>query len=384
MLLPRRSHRAETRALLRQFPIVTLLGARQVGKTTLARQVLRSWRGRKTLFDLEDPEHVARLAEPGLVLRSARGLVVLDEIQRKPDLFPLLRVLADRPRRPATFLLLGSASPDLWRSVTESLAGRVSFHVVDGLGLDEVGPTAADRLWVRGGFPLSFLAKSDDLSLRWRRELVETLLGRDLPALGFSLPAEQLRRLWTMLAHLHGQTPNLSELGAGLGVSHVTVRRWIDVLAGTYAIRTLPPWSGNVGKRMVKSPKVYVADTGVLHALLGIRSKDDLLAHPKVGASWEGFAISQVVRRLGARPDECSHYATHAGAELDLVVARGRKRLGFEVKRTDAPKVTKSMHIALADLALDRLDVIHAGQATFPMGERIRAVALSRLWTDVG
>jgi predicted AAA+ superfamily ATPase len=363
---------------------VTLLGARQVGKTTLARLILRSRRGRGAFFDLEDPGDLARLEQPSLALEPLRGLVVLDEIHRRPDILPLLRVLADRPRRPAFFLLLGSASPNLWRDVTESLAGRVAFHDIDGFGLDEVRARSAARLWLRGGFPRSFLAPSDAESLDWRRHFVETFLGRDLPGLGFSMPKESVRRLWTMLAHLHGQPVNLHKLGASLGVSHMTVRRWLDILTGTYVVRTLQPWSGNVGKRLVRSPKLYIADTGLLHALLDIETLEDLHAHPVAGASWESFAISQVARRLGARPEQCFFYATHAGAELDLLVVRGRERLGFEIKRTAAPSATKSMRIALDDLGLERLDVIHAGSRTFPLDERIRAVALERVGRDIG
>jgi predicted AAA+ superfamily ATPase len=292
-------------------------------------------------------------------------------------------VLADRPRRPATFLLLGSASPDLWRNVTESLAGRVAFHDVNGFGLDEVKARSAEQLWLRGGFPRSFLAPSEAESLDWRRHFIETFLGRDLPGLGFSLPKESVRRLWTMLAHLHGQPVNLHKLGASLGVSHMTVRRWIDILMGTFVVRALQPWSENVGKRLVRSPKLYIADTGLLHSLLDVETSDDLHAHPSVGASWESFAISQVTRCLGARPEQCFFYATHAGAELDLLVVRGRERLGFEIKRTAAPSATKSMRIAVDDLRLKRLDVIHAGSRTFPLDEHIRAVALHRLWRDL-
>ena len=381
--LPRAAERARVLRLLREYPIVTLLGARQVGKTTLARQAMKGWRGGGAYFDLESPGGSARLAEPGLALEALRGLVVLDEVQRRPDLFPVLRGLADRPNRPATFLCLGSASPDLWRGASESLAGRVAFHPVGGFGLDEVGTGLLDRLWLRGGFPRSFLAKGDAESLHWRLQFVETLLARDVPSLGFSLPAESLRRLWTMLAHSHGQVLNQEALGRSLGVAHTTVRRWIDVLVGTYVLRSLPPWRENLKKRLVKTPKVYVADCGLLHALLDLPTLHDLLGHPVVGASWESFAIGAVVRRLGARPDQCWFYGTHAGAELDLLVTHGRNRFGFEVKRTDAPTVTKSMRVAMDDLHLDRLDVVHGGAETFPMGERVRALALRRVLSDL-
>ena len=380
--VPRIAHRARVLSLLREFPVVTLVGARQVGKTTLAHQVAKAWRGHSTFFDLESPKDVARVAD-GSVLKDLSGLVILDEIERRPDVFPLLRVLADRVGRPATFLLLGSASPALWRGVSESLAGRVAFHPVDGFGLDEVGARGMERLWLRGGFPRSFLAHTDTASLEWRLQLVETLVGRDLPALGFSLPAESLRRLWTMLAHGHGQVLNLHALGRSLGVGHTTVRRWIDVFVGTYAVRLLRPFSENLKKRLVKTPKLYVADTGMLHALLDIPSMHALLGHPVVGASWESFAAQAVVRRLGVRPDQCWFYGTHAGAELDLLVTHGRRRLGFEIKRTAAPGVSKSMRVVMDDLHLDRLDVVHSGEETYPLSEKIRALALSRVLADL-
>ena len=380
--VPRVAHRARVLRLLREFPVVTLVGPRQVGKTTLARHVAKAWRGGAHFFDLESPKDVARLADTS-VLRELSGLVVLDEVQRRPDVFPLLRVLADRDGRPATFLLLGSASPALWRGVSESLAGRVAFHVVDGFGLDEVGARSLSRLWLRGGFPRSFLAGTDAASLEWRLQLVETLIGRDLPALGFSLPSESLRRLWTMLAHGHGQVLNLHALGRSLGVDHTTVRRWIDAFVGTYAVRLLRPFSENLTKRLVKTPKVFLSDTGMVHALLDISSMNALLSHPVAGTSWESFAAQVVVRRLGARPDQCWFYATHSGAEIDLLVTQGRRRLGFESKRTSAPGVTKSMRVVMDDLKLDRIDVVHGGDETYPLSDKIRALALPRVLADL-
>lgn len=380
--IPRVAHRARIASLLREFPVVTLVGPRQVGKTTLACQVAKAWRGRSTFFDLESPKDVARLSDTS-VLSALSGLVVLDEIERRPDIFPLLRVLADRAGRPATFLLLGSASPALWRGASESLAGRVAFHVVDGFGLDEVGKDRIERLWLRGGFPRSYLARTEASSLEWRLQLVETLVGRDLPALGFSLPAESLRRLWTMLAHGHGQVLNLHALGRSLGVDHTTVRRWIDAFVGTYAVRLLRPFSENLKKRLVKTPKLYVSDPGMLHALLDIPSMHALLGHPIVGASWESFAAQLVVRRLGARPDQCWFYGTHAGAEIDLLVTHGRRRYGFEIKRTSAPAVSKSIRVVLDDLHLDRVDVVHAGDETYPLTDRVRALAASRILADL-
>lgn len=379
----RSGHVARVSQRLRRSPVVAILGPRQAGKTTLAGDVRKAWRGPTTAFDLEDPADLARLADPMLALRPLRGLVVLDEIQRRPDLFPVLRVLADRPRTPARFLVLGSATTDLLRQSSESLAGRLALYELGGFSLDEVGAPAVDRLWLRGGFPRAFLARSGRESLDWRLDFVSTFLERDLPQLGVSIPAQTLRRFWTMLAHYHGQIWNAAEFARSFGVSDMTVRRYLDLLAGTFIVRVLPPWHENLAKRQVKSPKVYLADSGILHALLNLGTREDLERHPKVGASFEGFALDAVVSRLGARRDECFFWATHAGAELDLLVVRGRTRIGVEVKRTVAPAVTPSMRVALQDLRLTRLDVIHAGPDTFPLAPRIRAVALSRILSDL-
>jgi predicted AAA+ superfamily ATPase len=383
MEILRRHHEARLRALLRHFPVVAIIGARQVGKTTLARRIGRAWPGGATVFDLENAGDLARLQDPMLALSPRRGLVVLDEVQRRPDLFPALRVLADRPRRPARFLVLGSASPDMLQQSSESLAGRIAFHELSGFSLDEVGARHLERLWLRGGFPLSYLARSQELSRTWRQLFVRTFLERDLPQLGVRIPAPTLERFWAMLAHYHGQVWSSSEFARSFGVSDVTVRRYLDVLTATFVVRQLRPWSENLAKRQVKSPKVYLADSGLLHALLDVGSMADLERHPKLGASWEGFAIGAVVDRLRARWDECYFWATHAGAEIDLLVVRGRTRLGFEIKRTSAPAVTRSMRTALDDLRLARLDVIHAGAHTFPLAPRIRAVALGRLLKDL-
>lgn len=377
-MILRSGHRRAVEALLRDYRVAAILGARQVGKTTLAGQVARGRGGVTAYFDLENPDDSARLSDPLMALGNRRGLVILDEIQRRPDLFPLLRVLADRPRG-ARFLLLGSASPDLVRRTSETLAGRIAHHVLGGFTVGEVGVGRSRRLWERGGFPRSFTAPSAARSARWRREFIQTFLERDIPQLGLSIPATALRRLWSMLAHVHGQTLNLSELGRSLGVADTTVRTYADILAGAYMIRLLPPWHANIAKRQVRAPKAYLADSGVLHTLLGIETPDDLLGHPKVGASWEGFCIANVVERLGARPEECFYWATHAGAELDLLVARGRRRLGFEVKYGAAPTPSRSMHVAMGDLGLDRLDVLHAGTETYPLGNRMRAVAMGDL-----
>lgn len=383
MHIERTARLGELRRQLRQFRVVGLLGARQVGKTTLAREVAAAFRGPTTHFDLERPEDVARLREPELALAPLRRLVVLDEIQRRPDLFPVLRVLADRRPLPARFLVLGSASPELLRQTSESLAGRIGYTDLGGLDCEEVRPAQWERLWVRGGFPLSFTARSDAASLDWRRALVRDFLERELPQLGFRVPAESMRRFWAMIAQYHGQIWNAAEFARAFGTAETTVRRHLDQLVSTFALRLLPPWFENIGKRQVKSPRVYVADSGVLHALLGLANREDVLAHPKVGASWEGFALEQVVRRLRARPEECFYWRTHTGAELDLLVVRGRRRLGFEFKRTTAPSLTPSMRSALADLGLVSLTVVHAGQHSFPLAPKVRALAFRKLIAEV-
>ena len=377
-MIERPHHVAWVRRLLSEQPVVALLGARQIGKTTLARQVARSYGASVAFFDLESSRDLAKLADPMLALEPLRGLVVLDEVQRRPDIFPTLRVLADR-RRGARFLVLGSASPGLLRQTSETLAGRIAFHHLDGLSLREVGSRRASDLWLRGGFPRSFVARILGASLRWRRDLVSTYLERDLPQLGIRVPSTTLLRFWTMLAHVHGQILNWSELGRSMAVSDATIRHYVDVLASTFMVRVLPPWHENLSKRQVKAPKIYVRDSGILHALLDIETMHALEQHPKIGASWEGFCVESLIAQLGARPEQCYFWATHAGAELDLlVVAKGRRR-GFEIKRTVSPRVTPSMQVALHDLKLDSLDVIHAGQDTFPLARKIRAVSLSRL-----
>jgi uncharacterized protein len=367
--------------LLKSRHVVAVLGARQVGKTSLARILER--RARHSVhFDLEDTRDLARLTDPMLALAGERGLVVLDEIQRRPELFPALRVLADSPRG-ARFLVLGSASGDLLRQSSESLAGRIAYHVLPPLGLQEVGLKHADRLWLRGGFPRSFTARTNAESADWRRDFIRTFLERDLPQLGVRVQAAALQRFWSMLAHWHGQTMNWSELGRSMGVTDHVVRSYLDLLQATFMVRVLPPWHENLSKRQVKSPKAYVADTGLLHTLLDVDDQRQLERHPKVGASWEGFCIDSVLRQLGARPGEAYFWATHSGAELDLLVVRGKRRLGFEIKLTSSPAVTPSMRTAVKDLGLERLDVIHAGTETFPMAARVRAVPLQRLIDDV-
>ena len=362
---------------LGRFPVVGIIGARQAGKTTLARAIAKRQLGPVTHFDLEDTADLALLADPRLALGDLRGLVILDEIQRRPEIFPTLRVLADRRPRRVRFLVLGSASPDLLRQGSESLAGRIHYHELKGLSLSDVGRTRLKRLWLRGGFPRSFLAKSETESVAWRGALIRTFLERDLPQLGVQIPAETLRRFWTMVAHVHGQTWNASEFGRAFGMADTTVRRYLDLLTATFLVRQLQPFHENLAKRQVKAPKLYVSDSGLLHSLLGLHDERDLEGHPKVGASWEGFALDEVVRLMGARAEDCYFWATHAGAELDLLIVRGRRRWGFEVKKTSAPSLTRSMHIAMKDLRLDRLDVIHAGRDSFALAPKVRAVALA-------
>jgi uncharacterized protein len=381
-MIERERHLWRAEQLLAGNPVVAILGARQVGKTTLARQVAAR-REDTTWLDLEDPEDLALLEEPKLALQSATNLVVIDEVQRRPNLFPVLRVLVDRPDNAARFLLLGSASPDLLRQSSESLAGRIAYHELGGFSLDEVTADATTRLWVRGGFPRSFLAPDDEASSDWRRSFVRTFLERDIPQLGIQIPGATLHRFWQMLAHYHAQIWNGAELARAFGVSATTVRRYLDVLADALVVRQLPPWHENISKRQVRSPKVYVADSGILHTLLGIDDRHELERHPKVGASWEGFVLRETIVRLGARREECHFWATHGGAELDLLVIRGTRRLGFEFKRTTTPSLTPSMRIAADDLRLDAVSVVHAGDRTFPLATAVRAVACSRLLQDL-
>jgi len=371
------------RLLLRRHPVVGIIGARQVGKTTLARRLAETWPGQTFVFDLENPEDQARLADPMLALKPLKGLVVIDEIQRLPGLFAVLRVLADRPRLPARFLVLGSASPELLRQGEESLAGRILYHELGGFTLEEIGPANGEKLWLRGGLPRSYCARSQAASHEWRQGFILSFLERDLPQLGISVSSATMRRFWTMLAHYHGQIWNASEFGRSFGVADTTVRGYLDRLASALVVRQLLPWHENISKRQVRAPKVYIADSGILHALLNLRTSSDLDAHPKLGASWEGFVLDQIVRRLGVGREKCFFWATYSGAELDLLVVRGRLKLGFEIKRTAAPRVTPSMRRALEDLRLTRLDVVHAGDRTFPLGESVRAVALHRLLDDI-
>lgn len=378
-MIPRQNHLLRIASLLDEFPVVALVGARQTGKTTLASLFAGTLRTPVHRFDMEDPRSVARLATPMLALEPLEGLVIIDEIQHQPELFAALRVLADRPHKPCRFLILGSASPELLHRSAESLAGRVAVHEVSGFDLREAGAEQVEALWRRGGFPRAFLASNDAASLRWRREFIRAYLERDIPALGFRLAPATLRRFWQMLAHYSGQIWNGAELARAFGVTEPTVRHYLDILCATYMVRVLPPWHENTGKRQVKAPKVFLADSGILHSLLDIGgSQEALLGHPRVGASWEGFVLHQIVRALDADWQSCYHWRLHTGAELDLLVLHKGKRLGFEIKRTDAPVVTPSMRSALATLKLDHLFVVHAGKESWPMGDLIEALPVSR------
>lgn len=355
--------------------VVVLTGPRQCGKTTLARQLISETS--VNYLDLEDPADLERLAEPMTALSPLKGLVVIDEVQRRPDLFPVLRVLADRKNPAARFLILGSASGDLLRQTSESLAGRMEQVTIGGFSFAELGAKGEDRLWLRGGLPPSYLARSEADSRAWRKNLVQTLLERDFPQWGVRVPAVALLRFWTMLANYHGQTWNAAEPARAMGVSESTARRHLDLLTDAFLVRQLHPWHANIAKRQVKAPKIYIRDTGLLHHLLGIGTQKDLLRHPKVGASWEGFVIEQLL--LTEPYDEVYFWATHQGAEMDLLLRRGGRLLGVECKRTDSPRMTPSIRIAAQDLGLSRVAVLYPGTKRFPISERVEAVPLQEL-----
>ncbi len=361
---------------LERNPVAALMGPRQCGKTTLARMIAAG-RDDCEYFDLENPVDISRLSAPMQTLSRLRGLVTIDEIQRKPELFELLRVLADRPESPAKFLVLGSAAPHLVKGVSESLAGRVGFVDMSGFSLAEVGRERLSQLWLRGGFPRSFLARADAASFAWRRDFIRTFLERDIPQLGITIPSETLRRFWTMLAHYHGRVWNGAVFARSLGISQPTVRRYLDILSGAYMIRVLPPWFENLRKRQVKSPKTYLRDSGLLHALLSIENRRDLEGHPNLGASWEGFVVEQALDAAGTK--DAYFWATHAGAELDLLVFRHGRRYGIEVKYADAPTLTKSLRIAMEDLHLDRAAIVYPGDREYVLDHNVRVIPVWRL-----
>jgi hypothetical protein len=382
-MIARSRFASDLAAAARRSPVTALLGPRQCGKTTLALAFGTSRRAGR--FDLESHVDRQRLQNPEMTLGALKGLVVLDEIQAMPELFSVLRVLVDRPDSSTRFLVLGSASPTLVKGAAETLAGRVEFVELSGFDVAETGPRALDKLWLRGGFPRSFLARNDADSAAWREGFIRTFLERDIPQLGIALAAPSLRRFWTMLAHYHGQTWNASALSRSMGVSDKTVRAWLDILTGTYMVRQLPPWFANVAKRQVKAPKVYLRDSGLLHTLLNIPDRDALSGHPAVGASWEGFALEQVLRTL--RPSEAYYWATHNGAELDLLFMHRGRRYGVEFKLNEAPGATKSMHVAISDLDLTHLWVVYPGREAFPIAPRLSAWPLAdvaRLARELG
>jgi predicted AAA+ superfamily ATPase len=355
--------------------VVALIGPRQCGKTTLAREFVSP--SSVNYFDLEDPLSLALLDQPMTVLQDLTGLVIIDEIQRRPDLFPVLRVLADRNPLPARLLILGSASPELLRQSSESLAGRISNISMSGFSLEEVGARAQNALWRRGGFPLSFTAPSEDASLEWRKDFVSTFLERDIPQFGFSIPSTSLFRFWSLLAHYHGQVWNAAEAARVLNVSEGTARRYVDLLQDLFMVRLLQPWYANLGKRQVKSPKVYIRDTGLLHVLLGIRTEQELLLHPRSGASWEGFVIEEMIKATA--PEDVYFWGTHSGAELDLLMIKDGRKIGVECKRVDAPRLTPSMRAAMQDLELSSLLVIYPGPKPYLLAENIKVVPLASL-----
>ena len=374
-MIQRKSILNSLRNALKRSRVVVLVGPRQCGKTTLARLLLPE--DSINYFDLEDPASLARLDEPMTALSPLQGLVVIDEVQRRPDLFPVLRVLVDRKDCPASFLILGSASGDLLRQTSESLAGRMERVAIGGFSLNELGAEEEQALWLRGGFPLSYLAPTEAESDAWRKNFIQTLLERDFPQWGVRVPAVALQRFWTMLAHYHGQTWNAAEPARALGVSESTTRRHLDLLTDALMVRQLQPYHVNISKRQVKAPKIYVRDSGLLHQLLGIDSPKTLMTHPKVGASWEGFVIEQVL--MTVNHDESFFWATHQGAEIDLVLRRGSELLGVECKRTDAPRMTPSIRVALKDLNLARVAVLYPGSKRFPIAEHVEAVPLRTL-----
>ena len=374
-MIPRNDFIKRLNAALERNRVVVLTGPRQSGKTTLARQLVQ--KNTPNYFDLEDPISLDRLDQPMTALAPLRGLVVVDEVQRQPDLFPILRVLADRENEPAKFLILGSASGDLLRQSSESLAGRAARLTLNGFHLSEVGNEQSTPLWLRGGLPQSYQAQDEDESFLWREQYVQDLLERDFPQWGVRTSATALRRFWNMLAHYHGQVWNASPPARAMGVSPPTIRRYLDLLTDAFMIRQLPPYHANLGKRQIKSPKIYIRDSGILHQLLTIKTEGDLLTHPALGASWEGFVIEQLLAQL--EPDEAYFWGIHQGAEIDLVLHRGGRWVGVECKRKDAPRITRSIQTALDNLGLERVVIVYPGERSYPLNEQVHVMPLRML-----
>jgi len=373
-LVERKTDRDLLAKFMSLFPVTAILGPRQCGKTTLAEAL-----SAEHYFDLENPQDLARLEQPQLTLEDLTGDIVIDEIQRRPELFPLLRYLVDQKKK-RKFVILGSASRELIRQSSESLAGRIAYFQLGGFRLSDIDRRAVKTLWWRGGLPRSFLAASNDESMLWRKQYVTTFLERDIPQLGITIPARTLRRFWIMLSHYHGQILNYAELGRSFGISDMTVRKYCDILEGTFMIRILQPWSANIGKRMVKRPKLYLRDSGLLHALLSIETPEQLQTSPRLGASWEGFALECVCRTLGKEDGELYFWHTHAGAELDLFWQAGGQNWGVEFKYEDAPQLTRSMKTAIEDLQLKRLWVVYPGKTPYHITEEVQAIPLA----DIG
>lgn len=365
-------------SLVRNNSVVAILGPRQCGKTTLSRQFASQWKSEATFFDLEHPRDVQRLEEPMLALENISGLIVIDEVQRTPDLFPVLRVLADRNKK-AKYLILGSASRDLIRQSSETLAGRISYLEIGGFSSQLVGASKTERLWIRGSFPRSFLAQNEAASYQWRQDFIATFLERDIPQLGINIPAKALGRFWRMLAHYHGQVFNASEIGRSLGVSDHTAQRYLDLLSGTFMVRQLRPWYSNTKKRIVKRPKIYFRDSGILHALFALENKKDVLSHPKLGASWEGFALEEAVRTAGLKEEEIFFWSVHSAAEVDLVFPKKGRLYGLEVKYVQAPRVTNSLRSAMSELSLSHLWIIYPGKVSYPLDKNITVIPMSDL-----
>lgn len=378
MIIPRTPEIELLKKRLKDYRIVAILGPRQCGKTTLSRQFSSQWPSNITVFDMENPLDAQRLEDPLLALEDLKGLVIIDEIQRRPNLFPVLRVLLDRSSK-TKYLILGSASKDLIRQSSESLAGRISYLEIGGFSLRHVGIERIERLWVRGGFPRSFLASAEASSYQWRKDFITTFLERDIPQLGINIPAKLLGSFWGMLAHYHGQIFNASEIGRSLGVSDHTAQRYLDLLSGTFMVRQLRPWHYNTKKRIIKRPKIYFRDSGVLHALLSLEAKKYIVSHPKLGASWEGFALEEIIRGLGLGEDEAFFWGVHTGAEIDLVFKKRSKLYGVEVKYSQAPSLTPSMRFALRELSLKHLWVVYPGKEEYLLSRSITVIPLTGL-----
>lgn len=376
-MISRNSYMIKIKQLLLDNPVVALIGPRQVGKTTLARAIAKEYKN-VTFFDLENPEHLARLYDPMLTLKTLSGLIVIDEIQHLPKLFAILRVLVDEPDNQRQFLVLGSASPTLLKQSSESLAGRIAYQEIYGFSLQEVGADHLNQIWLQGSFPRSYLA-NQTTSSNWRQQFIRTFLERDLPQLGITIPAITMRRFWMMLAHYHGQTWNAAEFARAFGMSDKSVRHYLDILTATFVVKQLAPWWENISKRQVKAPKIYLTDSGLMHTLLGLNTMDELQGHPKVGASWEGFALNTVCTQLNIEPEEAFYWSTYSGAELDLLLMRGNKKIGFEFKRTSSPTISKSLHNAIDNLNLNHAYIINASDSIYQLKPNVTALGLSQI-----